>query len=168
MTETVNLSFRYSEGDFVRATRSSYASRMHPACGIVLVVVIGALGIYLQRLHGWRSLGTVLVGAAEALVIVLWLIFVIIPRSSPRLDPRVRDVSVTLSAEGVHFRTLDFDSQLKWSFFSRALVDAHSYILYHKSRPFTVIPKRVIESSEQQKAFEELLSHNVSKIVIKK
>jgi hypothetical protein len=120
MDEAITLSFRYSDEDFVRATRSNFASRMHPAFGVVLIVVIGALGIYLQRLHGWHSLGTVLVGAAETLVIILWLVFAIIPRSAPQLDPRVRDVSVTLSTEGVHFCTLDFDSQLKWTFFSRS------------------------------------------------
>ena len=49
--------------------------------------------------------------------------------------------------------------------YSRALVDARSYVLYYGSRRFTVIPKRVFESSEQQQAFEQLLAEHVPEIV---
>jgi len=42
--------------------------------------------------------------------------------------------------------------------YSRALVDAHSFVLYYGSRSFTVIPKRVFPTAEQQQAFEKLLA----------
>jgi hypothetical protein len=45
------------------------------------------------------------------------------------------------------------------------LIDAHSYILYYGTRQFTVLPKRVFQSIEQQQAFEQLLTHHVSLIV---
>jgi len=45
------------------------------------------------------------------------------------------------------------------------LIDAHSYILYYGSRQFTVVPKRVFQSVEQQQAFEQLLTQHVSQIV---
>ena len=92
--------------------------------------------------------------------------FMVIPPLIFRREPKFRDdYSLTFSPEGIHFRTALFDSQLQWSMYSRALVDAHSYVLYYGSRQFTVIPKRVFQSAEQQQAFEQLLTQHVSQIV---
>jgi YcxB-like protein len=49
--------------------------------------------------------------------------------------------------------------------YSRVLIDTYSYILYYGSRQFTVIPKRVFQSFEQQQAFEDLLTQHVFEIV---
>jgi hypothetical protein len=62
-------------------------------------------------------------------------------------------------------RTAHIDSKLQWSTYSRALVDIYSYVLYYASRYFTVIPKRVFQSAEQQQAFEQLLTQHVPEIV---
>ncbi len=92
--------------------------------------------------------------------------FTVIPPLVFRREPKFRDeYSLTFSPEGIHFRTAHIDSQLQWSMYSRALIDAHSYVLYYGSRHFTVIPKRFFESIEQQQAFEQLLTQHVSQIV---
>jgi hypothetical protein len=92
--------------------------------------------------------------------------FTIIPPLAFRREPKFRDdYSLTFSPEGIHFRTAHIDSQLQWSMYSRALIDAHSYMLYYGSRQFTIIPRRVFQSGEQQQAFEQLLSQHVSQIV---
>ena len=92
--------------------------------------------------------------------------FTVIPPLAFRREPKFRDdYSLTFSPEGIHFRTAHIDSQLQWSMYSRALVDAHSYVLYYGSHQFTVIPKRVFQSAEQQQAFEQLLTQHVSQIV---
>jgi hypothetical protein len=82
------------------------------------------------------------------------------------VNPKYRDdYSLVFSAEGIHFRTVHIDSQLQWSVYSRALVDAYSYILYYGSRTFTVIPKRVFQDSEQQSALERMLGQHVPKVI---
>jgi hypothetical protein len=92
--------------------------------------------------------------------------FVIIPPVTFRVNPKYRDdYSLVFSAEGIHFRTVHIDSQLQWSVYSRALVDAYSYILYYGSRTFTVIPKRVFQDSEQQSALERMLGQHVPKVI---
>jgi hypothetical protein len=92
--------------------------------------------------------------------------FTIIPPLAFRREPKFRDdYALTFSSEGIHFRTAHIDSQLHWSMYSRALVDAHSYLLYYGSRQFTVIPKRVFPSADQLQAFEQLLTRHVSPIV---
>ena len=167
MNETIDLSFRYSESDIVRAMRAHYASRMRPRLEIIMAIGLAALGAYF-----WHSsshwLGVFFVGASVVFALFLFAAFVIMPPLAFRLEPKYRDdYSLVFSAEGVHFRTVHVDSQLLWSLYSQALVDAYSYILYYGSRTFTVIPKRVFQSPEQQEAFDRLLAKRVSKIVTK-
>jgi hypothetical protein len=166
MSETIDLSFRYSKSDIVRAMRAHYASRMRPRLDIVMVAGLAAVGAYLWRSPSSHWSGVFFVGASAVFAIFLFTAFVIIPPLAFRLEPKYRDdYSLNFSAEGVHFRTVHVDSQLLWSLYSWALVDAYSYILYYGSRTFTVIPKRVFQSPEQQEAFDRLLAQHVSKIV---
>jgi hypothetical protein len=166
MNSTVSLSFRYLESDYVRALRAHYASHLRLRLDIVVTVVLAAIGAYLWRsptLH-WLGVTSVVISVGFALMLVA--AFTIIPPLVFRREPKFRDdYALTFSPDGIHFRTAHIDSQLQWSMYSRALVDAHSYVLYYGSRQFTVIPKRVFQSPEQQQAFEQLLTQHVSQIV---
>ena len=158
MNDTVNLSFRYSKGDIVRAMRSHYASRMRPRLDIVMAVGFAAAGAYLWRSPSSHWAGVFFAGVAAALILMLFAAFVVIPNLAFRLEPKYRDdYSLVFSSEGIHFRTVHIDSLLQWSLYSRALIDGHSYLLYYGSRTCSIIPKRVFQSSEQQRAFEGLL-----------
>jgi YcxB-like protein len=169
MNETVNVSFRYSKSDIVRAVRSDYASRMRTRLDIVMAIGLAAAGAYLWRSPGSHSSGVFAIGASAAIVLLLLAAFVVAPSLVFRLNPKYRDdYSLTFSAEGIHFRTVHIDSQLQWSLYSRALIDAYSYILYHGARTFTVIPRRVFQNSEQERSFEQMLSQHIPKVVTKK
>jgi hypothetical protein len=105
-------------------------------------------------------------GAAVFLILMLVAAFLIIPPLAFRREPKFRDeYSLTFSEEGVHFRTAHIDSHLQWKMYSRALIDKYSYVLYYGSNHFSVIPKRVFQSAEQQATFEELLKRYVPEIV---
>jgi hypothetical protein len=166
MNSNVILSFRYLESDYVRALRAHYASRLRLRLDIVVTVVLVGIGGYLWQSPTTHWLGVWSVVIAVLFGLLLIAAFTIIPPLVFRREPKFRDeYSLTFSSEGIHFRTAHIDSQLQWSIYSRALVDAHSYVLYYGSRQFTVIPKRVFQSSEQQQAFELLLTQHISQIV---
>ncbi len=166
MNSTINLSFRYAEGDYVRALRAHYASRLRLRLDVVVTVVLFGIGIYLCRSPNLRWLGLVCIVITVVFALMLIAAFTIIPLLIFRREPKFRDdYSLTFSPEGIHFRTVHINSQLQWSMYSWALIDAHSYILYYGSRQFTVIPKRVFQSVEQQQEFEQLLTQRVSQIV---
>jgi hypothetical protein len=166
MSETINLSFRYLESDYVRALRAHYSSRLRLRFDIIAAVVAALLGAYFWRLPDYRWLGVICVAASAVLAIILFAAFVVIPPLAFRSEAKFRDdYSLTFSEDGILFRTAHIDSQLQWSLYSRAVVDEHSYVLYYGSRQFTVIPKRVFQSGEQQQIFEQLLTQHVSKIV---
>ena len=166
MNSTVDLSFRYLQSDYARALRAHFASRMRLPLDIVVTIVLAVAGIYFWSSPGDHWLGVVCAAVSAALTLVLVAAFLVIPPLVFRSNPKFRDdYSLTFSQEGIHFRTAHIDSKLQWSLYSRTVVDAYSYVLYYGSRDFTVIPKRVFQSAEQQQAFEQLLTQHVPETV---
>ena len=165
MSETINLSFRYAESDYVRALRAHYSSRLRVRLDIIAAIVVAVLGAYSWRSPDYHWLSVICVVASVVLVLIPFAAFVVIPPLAFRSEEKFRDdYSLTFSQSGIHFITAHIDSQLQWSMYSRALIDKHSYVLYYGSRQFTVIPKRVFQNAEQQQIFEQLLTQHVSKI----
>jgi hypothetical protein len=165
--ETVNLSFRYAEQDYVRAARAHYASRLRLPLDIAVIVGVAAIGSY-EVWSGSHGFGITLLSISVIFSLMLVAAFTIIPRIAFRRQPKFRDdYSLEFSPQGIHFRTANIDSDLKWSLYTSALVDAHSFILYYGSQQFTIIPKRVFQNFLQRQAFEQLLRQNVSNVVNK-
>jgi hypothetical protein len=165
LDSTVHVSFRYSEHDYVRAMRAHLKSRLRLKVDIVVIVLAAGLGFY--EWHSldspWWGMSLVLVSAVLALVLVVG--YGIVPKMVFRGEPKFRDeYSLAFSGNGIHFQTAHINSQFEWSMYSRALVDAHSFVLYHGSRSFTVIPKRAFETPEHLAAFERLISEKIPKI----
>src|SRR6266481_7221467 len=142
--ETVDLAFRYAEQDYVRAMRAHYASRLRLPLDIAVIVGLAVLGAYEWR-SGSHGFGITLLCVSGIFALMLVAAFAIIPRISFRSQPKFRDdYALRFSPQGIHFRTAHIDSDLQWSMYTSALVDAHSFILYYGSQQFTVIPKRVL------------------------
>jgi len=166
MNSSIHLSFHYLESDYVRALRAHFASILHPRLDLAIAVVSAGLGVYLWQSPATHGLGAVCVIVAVVFILMLVAAFWVIPPLAFRREPKFRDeYSLTFSSDGIHFRTAHIDSQLQWAIYSRALVTAHSYVLYHGSRQFSVIPRRVFQSSEQQQAFEQLLTQHIPQIL---
>ena len=165
--ETVSLSFRYAEQDYVRAMRAHYASRLRLPLDIAFIVGLAVLGAYAWR-SGSHGFGTALLSVSAIFALVLVAAFAIIPTISFRSQPKLRDdYSLRFSPHGIHFRTAQIDSDLQWGMYTGALVDAYSFILYYGSQQFTVIPKRVFQDGPQRQAFERLLAQNVPNLIDK-
>ena len=146
--------------------RAHYASQLRLRLDIPVTVVVLAIGLYLLRSTDLYWLGLALIVVAAAFALLLVAAFTVIPRLAFRREPKFRDdYSLTFSAEGIRFHTEHINSQLEWSLYSRAMIDAYSYVLYYGARQFTVIPKRVFQSAEQQEAFEQLLTRQIPQIV---
>ena len=164
-TQTLTLSFRYSEHDYVQAMRAHDAARLRLRLDAALVIGLTAFGIF-ELQAGSKVLGAGAVVVAALFAVMLLAAFTVIPFYSFRSQPKFRnDYSLVFSPEGIHFRTADIDSNLQWGLYDRALIDANSFILYYGNRQFTVIPKRVFESAEQLQTFEGMLRQHVPKVV---
>jgi len=165
--ETVNLSFRYAEQDYVRAMRTHYASRLRLPLDIAVIVGVAVVGAYEWR-SGSHGFGLTLLCVSGIFALMLVAAFAVIPTITFRRQPKFRDdYSLSFSPQGIHFRTAHIDSDLKWGMYTSALVDAYSFILYYGTQQFTVVPKRVFRDVLQRQTFEQLLMQNVSKVVDK-
>ena len=165
MDSTIRLSFRYLQSDYTRAIRTHFGSRRRLAFDVAVIVLVAAAGLCLLRWSGdiW---GVVFLGLAAVFALVLIVGLVIVPRVIFRSTSKLHDeYFLDFSPNGIHFRTAQIDSELQWSMYSRALVDAHFYLLYYGPRSYTIIPKRVFQNAEQQTAFEQLLTQNIPQIV---
>ena len=162
MASPISLTFKYSEQDYVQAMRAHYAARLKLGLDVGVAVASALSGIYLSRFPDTRVWGFALICLAALLVVMLLLAFVVIPGVVFRREPKFRDeYSLTFSSDGIHFRTARIDSQLEWSLYTRVLVGAHSFVLYHGNNSFTVIPKRVFETAVQLAAFERLIKEKI-------
>lgn len=163
--DTVNLSFRYVEQDYVRAMRAHYASRLRLPLDVAVIVGSVGIGAYEWR-SGSQGFGITLLCVSGIFALMLIAAFAVIPTVAFRRQPKFRDdYSLSFSPQGVHFQTAHIDSNLKWSMYTSVLIDAYSFILYCGSQQFTVVPKRVFQDVSQRQTFEKLLKQNVSKVV---
>jgi hypothetical protein len=168
MGSPIRVSFQYSEHDYVRAMRLHYASVLRLKLDIVVIVVVASLGVYELQTPDSRWYGIVSLSLSAVLALLLVAAFWVIPVLAFRREPKFRDeYSLTFSPEGIHFHTAHIDSQIQWSLYSRALVDAYSYVLYYGTRSFSVVPTRVFENADQRAAFDRLLSEKIPKIIRK-
>jgi hypothetical protein len=165
---TVDLCFRYTARDYVRAMRAHYASKLRLWLDIPAIVIASAAAVYLWRSPSSHWLSILLIGVSAFMVLMLTTAFFIIPPLAFRREPKFKDeYALTFSPESIHFKTENFDSVLQWSIYSRALIDAHSYVLYYGVGSISVIPKRVFQSIDQQRDFERLLRQHIRKIIAK-
>jgi len=165
--ENVNLSFRYTEQDYVRAVRAHYATRLRLPLDITVTTAVALLGTYELR-SGSHAFGIAMLCLSGFFVLILVTAFAVIPRIWFRSQPKLRDeYSLRFSPNGIQFQTAHINSDLQWTMYTRALVDAYSFILYYGNQQFTVIPKRVFSDGAQRESFERLLAQNVSDIVKK-
>jgi hypothetical protein len=145
--------------------RTHYASRLRLKIDVAVIVASTALGAYFSRSADSRWFGVSLLLLAAVLGLMLVAAFGVMPYLAFRRQPKYHDeYSLTFTSAGIHFKTEHIDSELQWSLYDRALVDAHSVILYYGSDLFTVIPKRVFENAEQRAAFQRLISEKIQKV----
>src|SRR5438105_7376131 len=122
--ETVNLSFRYVEADYVRAMRAHYASRLRLPLDIAVTLGVAVFGAYEWRQWA-NAFGITLLGVSGIFALILVAAFAVMPRISFRSQPKFRDeYSLRFSPEGVHFQTAHIDSDLQWGMYTSAFVDA--------------------------------------------
>lgn len=165
-SQTIDLRFRYTERDYVRAMRAHYASRLRLWVDIFSIVLTGTVGAFLWRSPALYLIGIMLIATSAVLTLILTTAFLIIPPIAFRREPKFKDeYSLTFTPENIHFKTDHINSVLQWNIYTRALIDAHSYVLYYGAGSISVIPKRVFTSADQQVEFEHLLRQHVAKIV---
>lgn len=116
MSEPIDLSFHYTQQDYVRGYRAHAFARTPFFVDVLFAIGVAALGAWcwtLPDFHLWGA-GAMLAGAIFLALVVA--AYWIIPVTVFRREPKFRDdYRMVFSAEGIHFKTVNIDSQLQWT-----------------------------------------------------
>jgi hypothetical protein len=165
MPESVTIKFRYSVEEYAKAVRLHHAARTNLSLDLVVWVLVLIFGCWMvwDNEYPWAGYVSLAVG-------VFWgamtaFVFFAAPRLAFRSNPKfAEEYELTFTPEHIHFHTPSVDSRLKWSHYSRALVNADFFLLYYGEHFFTTLPKRVFADSEALQVFESLLARFVLNI----
>jgi len=153
----MTITYRPTQADLVHAARA-WEGRHWRAVRYVVAAVLVACGSFLIVGAGsWWGGVFVLVGLLEAFNLLPAA--VIRAMIEYRANPKFHDeVQLTLTPDGIHFRTSMIDSTLKWTLYSDYFETDRVFILIYGERMYTVIPKRALDGDAQVHEIRELLS----------
>jgi YcxB-like protein len=163
MSESVELHFRYTEGEYVSAIRTYLLAKRRVAFFVGIASVVTLLGLYflLTQSDAAATLSFLVTGAF--LFGLLATSLVILPHRRFQTNPQFhREYYLQFAEDGILFRTDQLDATLKWEIYTEALETEKFYLLSHGEGAVTVIPKRVFKSGEQQGQFEDMLRRKVT------
>lgn len=157
--ETISLRFKYTEEEFVAATRL-YLRRS--ADFIVRLAVCSLYAVACFFLMSWLGFSSdvlpIFIVAACLPFLLGFVHFFVLPRQRFRSDPKFKDgYFLEFSDDGIHFRTAQIDALIQWSLYTKVLEDDRFYLLVYGKHMISVIPKRAFTSATEQSAFDELL-----------
>ncbi|MBA2734954.1 MAG: YcxB family protein [Acidobacteria bacterium] len=159
MEEIISLRFKYTEEEYVSATRF-YLLRVSDFLFQLIIssllIVAGVFSVLLLDLESVTTFILIFVGVIWLLVWLLALF--VMPRQRFRSDPKFRDeYSLQFSDDGIQFKTSQIDALIQWSLYTKVLENDRFYLLIYGKNMISVIPKRAFTSADQEAAFDALL-----------
>ena len=160
---TIVMTLKYTpiQADLVHAARAWEGQHWAMARYIVAATLlcVGAFSLYVGMV--WWAVAFCFFGVLEAfnLLPAAVLRALIEFRSNPKFR---EEHELTLSKEGLHFRTATIDSSVKWTHYSQVLETPKVFILVYGKRMFSVLPKRAFGGEKQVQEARELLSSAIA------
>ena len=160
MADEIQLQFRYTEEDYVRAMRFHLARRMRLRLDVTVAVALALLSSFFLARDGDSSVAWlwILSGAASAILLaIVFTAHFVVPIRKFRTQPKLHgEYTLIFRRDGIRFRTTSIDSRLEWTIYSELRSDEHSHLLIYGDG-FTAIPRRVFPNSASDAAFVELV-----------
>lgn len=163
LSAPVTLRFTHRESEYVAAMRLFYSRVYHTRFLIGVFSIVLLLGLAFISLNVDFLLGTVTAVVGLILLLYYGYAHLVTPRQAFQRDTKFREeFTLRLSDDGIWFRLKNAESKLEWAFYSKVWETPKFYFLCYDKGMFTLIPKRVFTSSEQHRAFRELLNRKLS------
>ena len=157
--DKMKITYRLTQADVVHAARAWEGQHWKIARYVVASALFACGGFLVVSAGLWWGAVFVLVGLLEAFNLLPAA--VIRAMIEYRTNPKFREeFQLTLTPEGLHFRTPTIDSRLKWTLYSDFFETSRAFILVYGKRMYTVIPKRALNNDAQLREIRELLSRD--------
>jgi len=164
--EPVQLSFKYTEEEYLAAARLFLWKSKEALMRIVVIFALLSLGFVL--LLSLMDLSLPLWATVSLIVLVAMALFqgffFDLPRRHFRGDPKFRDeYNLTFSDEGIRFKTRSIDASVAWSLYTGVIENANFYLLIYGKNiaMLSIIPRRTFRDPEQDAAFREMLRRHI-------
>jgi hypothetical protein len=166
MNESVHISFRHTETEYLAATRFYFLRSTALQTGWIVTFILVSAGLVVlplildYSLPLWFTLALIgVVGAG-----LFHRTVIDIPRRYFRGDPKFRDeYHLTFSDAGIEFQTLNMSSMIAWNFYTGVIENDKFYLMKYGNNIHSVsmIPKRAFADSRQESTFRQMLRRNL-------
>ena len=167
MNESVQISFRHTETEYLAATRFYFLHSTELMTRLIVFFVLLAVGfvVLLPLLLGYSLpllisiifIGAIGAGSFQRVVHDL-------PRRHFRGDPKFRDeYHLTFSDAGIQFQTLNMSSMIAWNFYTGLIENDQFYLMKYgnNNHSVSIVPKRAFKDSGQETTFRQILRRNL-------
>lgn len=154
----LQLSFTYTEDEYISATRFFYSR----GSDLKFQLYLGLGFFACALLIGWLAFDVYVWAAVlfSGLIVAAryWHAYTLLPRSHFRRNPKFREAyELTFSDEGVLFRSKGVESRTAWDFYTKVWETPEHFFLVYGKDMFSLLPKRVLREHGQESALRELL-----------
>jgi hypothetical protein len=159
----VSLQFRYSKEEYVAAVREYYHS-FHSKMSALICLGLITIGLAALFLSEDAYISSFLISVGVFGLLIFCLNYFIGPQRVYDRNPKLwEEYALEFSDAGVLFKSKDIDSVLQWSLYHGVRETDRFYYLIYGKDSFTLVPKRVFTSREQEYAFRSLVKEHVDR-----
>ena len=162
MSETVNLHFKYTEEEWVAASRLYVLRQPKLLLRFGVGFLFIALGLLVFALIEEAILPFMFLSLCAVVAAFAWSILFALPRQRFRSDPRFRDeFFLEFAEDAIRFKTQHIESKFDWSLYTGVLENERLYVLIYGKGMISVIPKRAFKLPSQEAIFRDMLRRNL-------
>ena len=163
MSSTVSLHFRYTEEEFIAATRLYLLRTPRTLARLGLVVGMLTFGLYCLLTLSFGTPAALLFALPIILFSLLYSTCYAMPRKMYARDPRNKEEFFwQFSEDGIRQKTSLSEATLRWELFTKVLANRRFYVLGYGKNMFTMIPRRAFATPAQEAAFVALLRRKIT------
>ncbi|MEM6428902.1 MAG: YcxB family protein [Deinococcota bacterium] len=159
---SVNINFTYQPGEYARALRHVQVQRLAVRRDVVVAILTIIIGVYFWVSDGLTIWAGLLCGVGLVFLLMLAFAVLVTPYLVERSTPKLREqYQLSFADEGIRFKTTSIDAHLAWSIYSVWWDGPDYFFFFHGKRDVTIIPFRVLSTSDDAATFRELVTHQL-------
>jgi len=163
----VKIEYQLSESEYLTATRLLFFQSREAIVRMGVICVLALMSAFVMNLIV-ADMSMLLVLIVVVIIFDVFLFYnalVTLPRQYFRGDSKFREkYEVTFSSEGVFVKTIQIDSKLAWSLYTKAIEGREMYLMMYgkDTRMMTAVPKRAFKSRDEEIQFRELVTRHIA------
>lgn len=162
MSDAVNLHFKYTEEEWMAASRLYVLRQPRLLLRLGVGFLLFSLAVAILAALNDAILPFIFLSLITVLIAFAWAIFFALPRQRFRNDPRFRDEFFLEFAENeIRFKTPHLESKYDWSLYTGVIENERFFVLIYGKDMITAIPKRTFKTPAQETLFRDMLRRKI-------